>query len=139
MDARATGVSLEPGLGGRFLEHWGDSGGQMIATVTGLEPDRHLRLTGAFHFGLALADATFDLEDAPGGTLLRFSFRAVGAIDTAAIESIESGWTTLVASRLKALVEAGSAEGGAAGESNLRVIGEPRAPTARSGSRRRKP
>src|SRR6516164_3348555 len=107
MDARATGVSLEPGLGGRFLEHWGDSGGQMIATVTGLEPDRHLRLTGAFHFGLALADATFDLEDAPGGTLLRFSFRAVGAIDTAAIESIESGWTTLVASRLKAFVEAG--------------------------------
>ena len=139
MDARATGVSLEPGLGGRFLEHWGDSGGQMIATVTGLEPDRHLRLTGAFHFGLALADATFDLEDAPGGTLLHFSFRAVGAIDAAAIESIESGWTTLVASRLKALVEAGSAEGGAAGESNLRVIGEPRAPTARSGSRRRKP
>jgi DNA-binding transcriptional ArsR family regulator/uncharacterized protein YndB with AHSA1/START domain len=137
MDARATGVSLEPNLGGRFVEHWGDTGGQMIATVTGLEPDRHLRLTGPFHFGLALGDATFDLEDAPGGTLLRFSFRAVGAIDPAVIEGIESGWTALVASRLKALVEAGSAEG-AEGESNLRAIGEPRARPAGSGSRRRR-
>jgi hypothetical protein len=137
MDARATGVSLEAGLGGRFVEHWGDTGGQMIATVTGLEPDRHLRLTGPFHFGLALADATFDLDDAPGGTLLRFSFRAVGAIDPADVEGIESGWTTLVASRLKAMVETGSATGPVSAESNLRAIGEPRAPPGRSGSRRR--
>jgi DNA-binding transcriptional ArsR family regulator len=139
MDARATGVSLEPGVGGHFVEHWGDTGGQMIATVTGLEPDRHLRLTGPFHFGLALADATFDLEDAPGGTLLRFSFRAVGAIDPAVIENIESGWTTLVASRLKAFVEAGSGEGALAAESNLRVIGEPRVRPPGSRPRRRKP
>jgi DNA-binding transcriptional ArsR family regulator/uncharacterized protein YndB with AHSA1/START domain len=137
IDPRATGVSLEAGLGGRFVEHWGDTGGQMIATVTGLEPDRHLRLTGPFHFGLALADATFELDDAPGGTLVRFSFRAVGAIDPADLEGIESGWTTLVASRLKALVETGSAEGAVAAESNLRAIGEPRAPPGRSGSRRR--
>jgi hypothetical protein len=36
-DARATGVSLEAGLGGRFVEQRGDTGGQIIATVTGLE------------------------------------------------------------------------------------------------------
>jgi DNA-binding transcriptional ArsR family regulator len=137
MDARATGVSLEAGLGGRFLEHWGEAGGQIIATVTGLEADRHLRLTGPFHFGLALGDATFDLADAPGGTLLRFSFRAVGAIDPAVIEGIESGWAALVASRLKAFVETGSAVGTVAPESNLRAIGEPRPPPpSRSGSRR---
>jgi DNA-binding transcriptional ArsR family regulator len=137
LDARATGVSLEARLGGRFVEQWGDTGGQIIATVTGLEPDRHLRLTGPFHFGLALGDATFDLEDAPGGTLLRFSFRAVGAIDPAVSEGIESGWTALVASRLKAFVETGSAEGAVAAESNLRAIGEPRAPPDGSASRRR--
>jgi DNA-binding transcriptional ArsR family regulator len=138
VDARATGVSLGPGLGGRFVEHWGDTGGQIIATVTGLEPGRHLRLTGPFHFGLALGDAVFDLEDTPGGTLVRFSFRAVGAIDPAVIEGIESGWTTLVASRLKAWVETGSAEGAVAAESNLRAIGDPRAPPSRPGSRRSK-
>jgi DNA-binding transcriptional ArsR family regulator len=137
LDARATGVSLEPCLGGRFVEHWGDAGGQIIATVTGLESDRHLRLTGPFHFGLALADATFELEDAPGGTLVRFSCRAVGAIDPAVIEEIESGWSTLVASRLRALVESGSAEGAVAAESNLRAIGDPRAPPAGSRSRHR--
>ena len=65
-------MSLEPGLGGRFVEQWGDTGGQIIATVTGLEPDRYLRLPGPFHFGLALGDAMFDLEDAPLGTLVRF-------------------------------------------------------------------
>jgi DNA-binding transcriptional ArsR family regulator len=137
VDARATAVSLEPSLGEQFVEHWGDTGGQIVATVTGFEPDRHLRLTGPFHFGLALADATFDLDDAPGGTLVRFSFRAIGAIDPAEIEDIESGWTTLVASRLRALVETGSAEVAVAAESNLRAIGKPRAPPARSGSRRR--
>jgi hypothetical protein len=135
-DARATGVSFEPCLGGRFVEQWGDTGGQIIATVTGLEPDRYLRLTGSFHFGLALGDATFDLEDAPRGTLVRFSFRAVGAIDPAVVEDIESGWTTLVASRLRALVETGSAEGAVPAGSNLRAIGEPRPPPAGRGSRR---
>jgi DNA-binding transcriptional ArsR family regulator/uncharacterized protein YndB with AHSA1/START domain len=138
VDRRATGLSLEPGLGGRFVEHWGDAGGQIMATVTGVEPDRYLRLTGPFHFGLVVGDATFDLEDAPGGTLVRFSFRALGVIDPAVMEGIETGWATLVGSRLKALVETGSAEGAVAIESNLRAIGERRAPPAGSGSRRRK-
>jgi hypothetical protein len=75
---------------------------------------------------------------APGGRLVRFSFRAVGAIDPAIIEDIESVWTALVASRLKALAETGSAEGALAAESNLRAIGEPRARPAGSGPRRRK-
>ena len=110
VDARATGLSLEPRVGGRFMERWGERGGQLLATVTALEPDRLVRLTGPFHFGLALADATFDLEDAPGGTRLRFSFRAMGPIDPATHEGMQSGWTTLVGSRLKAFVETGSAE-----------------------------
>jgi DNA-binding transcriptional ArsR family regulator/uncharacterized protein YndB with AHSA1/START domain len=138
MDRRATGHSLESGLGGRLVEHWGDADGQIMATVTGVERDRYLRLTGPFHFGLAVGDATFDLEDAPGGTLVRFSFRAVGAIDPAVMEGIEGGWITLVGSRLKALVETGSAESAVPVESNLRAIGERRAPPAGSGSRRRK-
>jgi hypothetical protein len=108
-----------------------------MATITGLEPDRYLRLTGPFHFGLAHGDATFELEDTPGGTLLRFSFRAVGAIDPAVIEGIEGGWRTLVGSRLKALVETGFAEGAVAAESNLRAINDRRAPPAGSAARRR--
>jgi DNA-binding transcriptional ArsR family regulator len=138
LDPRATGLSLEPGLGGKFVEHWGDTGGQVIATLTGMETDRHVRLTGPFHYGLAVGDATFDLDDAPGGTLLRFSFRALGPIDPAILEDIESGWTTLVASRLKALVETGSPEAAVAGESNMRAIGGRPAGPAGPGLRRRK-
>jgi DNA-binding transcriptional ArsR family regulator/uncharacterized protein YndB with AHSA1/START domain len=138
MDQRATGVSLEPGVGGRFVEHWGESSGQLIATVTALEPDRQVRLTGSFHFGLVLGDATFDLEDAVRGTLVRFSFRAMGAIDPAMMEDIKSGWTTLVSSRLKALVETGSPEGAVAAESNTRVIGNRRARPGASGTPQRK-
>ena len=118
VDSRATGVSLEPRVGGRFVEHWGEVGGQLMATVTALEPDRHVRLTGPFHFGLALGDAMFDLADAPGGTMVRFSFRAMGPIDSAILEGIESGWTTLVQFRLKAFVETGSAEGAIPSESD---------------------
>jgi DNA-binding transcriptional ArsR family regulator len=134
VDERATGVSLEPVVGGRFVEHWGESGGQLIATVVALEPDRLVRLTGSFHFGLVLGDATFDLEDAGPGTLVRFSFRAMGAIDPAMLEDIHSGWTSLVASRLKALVETGSPEATGAAESNMRVIGKRRASPGTSGS-----
>jgi DNA-binding transcriptional ArsR family regulator len=133
VDERATGVSLEPGVGGRFVEHWGESGGQLIATVTALAPDRQVRLTGSFHFGLVLGDATFDLEDAAGGTLLRFSFRAIGAIDREMMEDIKSGWTTLVASRLRALVETGSPDGAVGAGSNMRVIGNRRAKPGASG------
>ena len=113
MDKRATGHSLQPGLGGRFVEQWGDTGGQIIATVTGLEPDRYLRLPGPFHFGLALGDAMFDLEDAPLGTLVRF-----------------------VSGGLKALAERVSAEGVVTAESNSRAIGEPGARPAGSVSLR---
>jgi DNA-binding transcriptional ArsR family regulator/uncharacterized protein YndB with AHSA1/START domain len=134
VDERATRVSLEPGVGGRVVEHWGESGGQLIATVTALDPDRQVRLTGSFHFGLVLGDATFDLEDAVGGTLLRFSFRAMGTIDPATLEDIQTGWTSLVASRLKALVETGSPEGAVAAESNMRAIGKRRAGRGASGS-----
>jgi DNA-binding transcriptional ArsR family regulator len=137
LDPRATRLSLEPGLGGKFVEHWGERGGQVIATLTGLEFDRHVRLTGPFHCGLALGDATFDLDDAPGGTLVRFSFRALGPIDPAILDDIESGWTTLVASRLKALVETGSPEGVIATESNMRAIGDRRAGPAGVRTRRR--
>jgi hypothetical protein len=131
---RATGLSLEPCVGGRFVERWGDSGGQLIATVTALEPDRQVRLTGPFHFGLALGDATFELDDAVGGTLVRFSFQAMGALDPAIIEDIKSGWTTLVASRLKALVETGSPEGAVAAESDTPVIGNRGARPGAAGS-----
>ena len=103
----ATGLSLEPRLGGLLLERWED-GGNVIAAVTGWGQDRRLELTGPFHLGVAVGVASFDLATAGEGTLLRFSFRAVGAVDPEVAEQMEQGWNELVGARLKALVETGA-------------------------------
>jgi DNA-binding transcriptional ArsR family regulator len=103
---QAVGLSLEPRLGGMLVEHW-DDGGSVIATVTGWSQHRHLELTGHFHLGVALGVAGFDLGATDQGTLLRFAFRAVGAVDPGVAEQMAQGWKELIRTRLKALVESG--------------------------------
>jgi hypothetical protein len=77
----------------------------VIATVTGWSQDRHLELTGRFHLGVVLGLATFDLARTDEATLLRFAFRAVGAVDPGIAEQTAQGWNELIGTRLKALVE----------------------------------
>src|SRR6516162_10050541 len=85
--ARATSLTLEPRLGGLFSERW-DNGGQVIASVTGWAQDEHLQLTGSFHMGVGTGVATFDLAESGTSTLLQFSFRALGVVDTAVAEDM---------------------------------------------------
>jgi DNA-binding transcriptional ArsR family regulator/uncharacterized protein YndB with AHSA1/START domain len=105
--AQATGLTLEPRLGGLMLERW-DHGGATMAAVTGWQDDRHLQLTGPFHLGVAVAVATFDLAPTDLGTLLKFTFRAVGAVDPELAQAMSEGLRELVSERLKALVEHGT-------------------------------
>jgi DNA-binding transcriptional ArsR family regulator/uncharacterized protein YndB with AHSA1/START domain len=104
---QAIGLSLEPRLGGLLVERW-DDGGSVIAAVTGWSRPRHVELTGRFHLGVALGVATFDVARADEGTLLRFGFRAVRAIDPEVAEQMTQGWNELISTRLKALVEGGA-------------------------------
>jgi DNA-binding transcriptional ArsR family regulator/uncharacterized protein YndB with AHSA1/START domain len=104
---RATSVALDPRLGGLFTERW-DNGGQVIASVTGWAQDEHLALTGSFHTGVGIGVATFDLAESGTGTLLRFSFRAIGVVDAEKAGAMSRGWEELVGTRLKALVETGT-------------------------------
>jgi DNA-binding transcriptional ArsR family regulator len=110
---KATGLTLEPRIGGMLLETW-QQGGALVAAVTGWQEDRHLQLTGPFHLGLAFGVATFDLAPTDSGTLLQFTFRAVGAVDPEIAEGMSKGLRELVAERLKALVESGTRLGIAA-------------------------
>jgi DNA-binding transcriptional ArsR family regulator/uncharacterized protein YndB with AHSA1/START domain len=105
--ARATSLALDPRLGGLFTERW-DNGGHVIASVTGWAQDEHLALTGSFHMGVGIGVAAFDLAESGEGTLLRFSFRAIGVVDAALAEGLSRGWAELVGTRLKALVETGT-------------------------------
>ena len=104
---RATSLALDPRLGGLFTEQW-DNGGQVIASVTGWAQDEHLQLTGPFHLGVAVGVASFDLAESGVGTLLRFSFRAIGVVDAAVSDAMSRGWAELVQARLKGLVETGT-------------------------------
>jgi hypothetical protein len=80
----------------------------VIASVTGWAQDEHLALTGPFHLGVAVGVATFDLAESGSGTVLRFSFRAIGVVDAEAGEAMSRGWAELVQTRLKGLVETGT-------------------------------
>jgi DNA-binding transcriptional ArsR family regulator/uncharacterized protein YndB with AHSA1/START domain len=104
--ANAIGLTLDPKLGGLLLEQWNE-GGAIVAAVTGWQEDRHLTLTGPFHH-VSVGVATFDLTPADSGTLLKFSFRAVGAMDAELAEAMPGGWSELICHRLKALVETGT-------------------------------
>jgi DNA-binding transcriptional ArsR family regulator len=125
---QATGLTLEPRLGGILLEQW-EQGGAVLAAVTGWQDDRHLTLTGPFHH-VAVGVATFDLAPIDSGTSLKFSFRAVGVVDEALGESMSFGWGELLSTRLKALVESGTRLGIAADR--------PPTPTTQSTRRRTK-
>jgi DNA-binding transcriptional ArsR family regulator/uncharacterized protein YndB with AHSA1/START domain len=105
--ARADALSLDPRLGGLFVEQW-DNGGEVIASVTGWAQDEHLRLTGPFHMGVGVGVATFDLAQSGAGTLVQFSFRAIGVVDATVAEAISRGWAELVGTRLKGLAETGT-------------------------------
>jgi DNA-binding transcriptional ArsR family regulator/uncharacterized protein YndB with AHSA1/START domain len=105
--ARATSLALDPRLGGLFTERW-DNGGQVIASVTGWAQDEHLALTGSFHVGVGVGVATFDLAGSGVGTVLRFSFRAIGVLDAEKAGAMSRGWEELVGTRLKGLVETGT-------------------------------
>jgi DNA-binding transcriptional ArsR family regulator len=113
--ARAISVALEPRLGGQFTERW-DNGGQVIASVTGWAQDEYLALTGSFHMGVGVGVASFDLAEAGTGTLLRFSFRAIGVVDAEVAGAMSRAWAELVGTRLKGLVETGTRPGMDPGE-----------------------
>jgi DNA-binding transcriptional ArsR family regulator/uncharacterized protein YndB with AHSA1/START domain len=105
--ARATSLALDPRLGGLFTERW-DNGGQVIASVTGWAEDEHLQLTGSFHMGVGVGVAAFDLAGSAAGTLLQFSFRAIGVMDAEVAGAMSRAWAELVGTRLKGLVETGT-------------------------------
>jgi DNA-binding transcriptional ArsR family regulator len=105
--ARATSLALDPRLGGLFTERW-ENGGQVIASVTGWAQDEHLQLTGSFHMGVGVGVAAFDLAESGAGTLLRFSFRAIGVVDAELAGAMSRAWAELVGTRLRALAETGT-------------------------------
>jgi DNA-binding transcriptional ArsR family regulator/uncharacterized protein YndB with AHSA1/START domain len=102
---RATGLELDPRLGGAFTEKWGEGGGKLLATVTAVEPERLLELTGPLHLGVVFGVAEFRLEDDQAGTRLSFAHRGIGDVSPDVVEEFAGGWTELLGNRLRRFVD----------------------------------
>jgi DNA-binding transcriptional ArsR family regulator/uncharacterized protein YndB with AHSA1/START domain len=86
-------VHLEPRVGGRFWEDWGDGDGALYATVTGIHRPERLACSGPMGMSGPVAGVfALDLEERPDGTLVRLSHHAVGPIDDDTRASYERGW-----------------------------------------------
>jgi uncharacterized protein YndB with AHSA1/START domain/DNA-binding transcriptional ArsR family regulator len=111
VNAEATDLKLETKLGGAFYEVWTEDAGAILAMVTAIIPDKHLELTGRFHMGAAQSVATFRLGEQAGGTLLQFSYQAIGHVPEEEVAIYGGGWIDLVTVRLKTFVETGQHTG----------------------------
>ena len=86
-------VHLEPRVGGRFWEDWGDGDGALYATVTGVRRPERLACSGPMGMRGPVAGVfAMELEERPGGTLVRLSHQAVGPIDEETSASYQTGW-----------------------------------------------
>ncbi len=110
---RATDITLETRVGGRFYEAWGNDGGALWGIVTRLEPGVHLRIEG--NIGLqdpVTAVVDFKLEPREGGrTLVKMYHKAVGDMSEESAHDYHGGWQDLIGERLKGFVEKGERPG----------------------------
>jgi DNA-binding transcriptional ArsR family regulator len=108
----ARGFVIEPHLGGRAYEDWGNGAGQVWYTVVGLEPGVSLRLLGhlspAFG-GPATTQLELRLKGSEEGTTLQLSDTIYGRVDEKKTAETRDGWSTLFDEGLRAWVESRTA------------------------------
>ena len=100
------GIYLEPKLGGRFYEDWGDGQGAIYASVSAIESPRMLRLTGPMGMNFPVVGVIeFLLEERGSSTLVKLRHQAVGLIDEEAMQGYQTGWKELLNESFKQHVE----------------------------------
>jgi uncharacterized protein YndB with AHSA1/START domain len=83
-------ITLEPWVGGRFLEEFGDGGGALYAVVTYLRPARELTVSGSMGMrGARQYVKTYTLEADGEGTIVRTVASLLGDISP----EIRDGYT----------------------------------------------
>jgi DNA-binding transcriptional ArsR family regulator/uncharacterized protein YndB with AHSA1/START domain len=106
LNPKTKSVAIEPRVGGRFFEDWGDGQGVLLATVATFNRPSELRLLGPMGMrGPVTGDIVFRLEETDGGTLLQLSHQALGQLEEGQAEAYDVGWNDLLGTRLKAHVE----------------------------------
>jgi uncharacterized protein YndB with AHSA1/START domain len=104
--------TIEPSVGGRVFEDWGDGEGVLFATVIIWEESRTLCWAGdmsAEYGGPARSVTTFRLKAASSGkrTVLAFRDTPFGLLSDDAMQQLEQGWRWLLNDCLKPFIETG--------------------------------
>ena len=108
------GYHIEPTLGGRMFEDWGDGQGLIWGTVIGVETNRFLQILGdstAEWGGPSRNCITIRLEEDGDATVFKFHSSFFGRVNEATTRSLDEGWQFLFDQCLKRYVETGSIEG----------------------------
>ncbi len=107
-EAAARAIVIEPRLGGRFYEAWGDGEGSEWGRVTAFRRDELLEMEGRMGLsGPAIGVVQFRLEDREGGTRLHFCHRVMGEMNAHIEQNYLKGWRDLLKIRLTDYVEKG--------------------------------
>ena len=102
---RVKAFHLEPRLGGRFYEDWGDGNGWVWWTIYLFDAD-HFTLTARGLEGAASTTTVrFTLSQSPGGCVLKISERVWGDLPDNVVPSHVNGWRYLFQERFKPYVE----------------------------------
>lgn len=108
-DPTALTFVIEPVLGGKMYEDWGNGEGLVWATVTGIKTPNRLELAGvssAAWGGPNTHYHSFHLEQQGTHTIVRFSDAVHGRIDQATATSLREGWALLLDTGLRAYCDA---------------------------------
>lgn len=103
---------LEPHVGGRVIEDWGDGEGSLFGIITVFEQNRTLQWAGdmsADYGGPARSVTTFRLRTAsqPGLSVVAFRDTPFGLLGDDALKGLEQGWRWLLNEILKPYIEQG--------------------------------
>jgi uncharacterized protein YndB with AHSA1/START domain len=104
-------LTIEPKVGGRMWEDWGNGAGTMWGMVSTYDPGKLLKIRGAFGWGNAMCLVSVKFEPAGKGTRVKLTQQGAGVYDDNVTEGFQVGWNDLLGTRLKAFVETGKKYG----------------------------
>lgn len=110
MGRDSTSLIIEPYLGGKFYETWGENSdcSALLGSVTQFCPNELLEITGPIGMGGAVKGVVrFQLEAMGVATLIKFSHEAMGTFGEKTSANYGQGWKDLIHNRLKLFVEEG--------------------------------
>jgi uncharacterized protein YndB with AHSA1/START domain len=86
-------LKLEAWVGGRWFRDLGNNTGHLWGHVQVIKPPKLLELVGPLMMSYpAISHIQYRLTEQPGGTLLKFTHKAIGLLEPGLQEGVTKGW-----------------------------------------------